>query len=203
MLINIFPLPGVVPFDWLGELVETQVIWLQILSWLQPDAETISASFWHKDACLLYTELHSLSPLHYKSFFFSVTSTAKFIVRHCISMALTIFLCSVLEICRFLAWAMDISSTQNQNCWFELAYSVLRFVLFVLSTQPEINAAEKNTLRNKDNCLPGWLTGENLHTKWSLRPSVALRAHWLLHSRQNRCFLERHPCDQVVIKWVW
>lgn len=33
--------------------------------------------------------------------------------------------------------------------------------------------------------------GENLHTKWSLRPSVALRACLLLHSRQNRCFLVR------------
>lgn len=80
MLINLFSLPGVVLFDWLGELVETQVIWLQISSWLQPDAQTISAaSFWHKDACMLYTKLHSLSSLHYKSFFFTITATAKFI----------------------------------------------------------------------------------------------------------------------------
>lgn len=42
--------------------------------------------------------------------------------------------------------------------------------------------------------------GENLHTKRSLRPSVALRAHWLLHSRQNRCFLVRHPCDQAGLR---
>lgn len=54
---------------------------------------------------------------------------------------------------------MDISSTLNQNCCFKLAYSVLQFALFVLSTQPQIIAAEENTLRNKGDCLPGWLTG--------------------------------------------
>lgn len=54
---------------------------------------------------------------------------------------------------------MDISSTLNQNCCFKLAYSILQFVLFVLSTQPQIIAAEENTLRNKGDCLPGWLTG--------------------------------------------
>lgn len=69
MLISVFPLPGGLVFDWLGELVETQVIWPHISSWLQPDAQSISAApSWHRDAC--YTELHSPSPLHYKSCIF-------------------------------------------------------------------------------------------------------------------------------------
>lgn len=88
---------------------------------------------------------------------------------------------------------MDISSTLNQHCCFILAYSVLQFVLFVLSTQLQIFAAERILGEIK----PADSLGENLHTKWSLQPPVALRARRLLHSRQNRFFLVRCPCDQA------
>lgn len=92
---------------------------------------------------------------------------------------------------------MDISSTLNQNCCFKLAYSVLQFVLFVLSTQPQIIAAEENTLRNKGDCLPGWLTGgKSAHQMISTSIS-GLESMLTAHSRQNGCFLVRHPRDQA------
>lgn len=172
--------------DWLGELMETQVIWPHNSSWLQPDAQTISAaSSWHKDAYVVFTKLHYLSPMHYKSSFFFFPSylqqsllcdTAYPCGLNNISGAL------LLKSADFLP--MDISSTLNQHCCFILAYSVLQFVLFVLSTQLQIIAAERILGEIK----PADSLGENLHTKWSLQPPVALRARRPLHSRQNRCF---------------
>lgn len=140
-------------------------------------------------------------------FLSSIISTAIFIGRHCISpWPQQYFRCPVLGICRFLAWAMDISSALKQNCCFKLAYSVLQFVLFVLSTQAQIIAAGKNILLEvKATASQADSLGNNLHSKWSLRPSVSFRTRWLLHSRPNRGFFmeEGIPVMRQVCETLW